>query len=158
MNNYMNKHIKGMAAVLIALAALTGCGQYEDSESQDKGKKAPQIDEETGEKLGPVLYAWVNNSFRALTDPNAAETIHSGPKVDSFMRNLRGDLSYVTNDTWMAKFIGRLQAIFGGNEYKPEKGDPGYSLSYLAMNAKARLAARLLTRQTGENWGPAEVQ
>ena len=132
--------------------------QVEGSESKKKAKKESQIDKDTGEKLGPVLGAWVNNTVRALTDPNAAETIHSGAKVNSFKYNLRGDLSYVTNDTWMAKFIGRLQKIFGGGEYKPENADPGYSSGYLAMNAKVRLAAELLTKLTGEEWAPAEVQ
>lgn len=154
---------KRRAVIQVMRANVQQADMVEDDEDQNaskkkKKKKESQTDEATGEKLGPVLDAWINNTIRALTETAPTETVLSGPKVDSFMRNLRGDLSYVTNDTWMAKSIGRLQSIFGGNEYKPEKADPGYSLSYLAMNAKVRLAAEALTQLTGEKWEPAEVQ
>lgn len=123
-----------------------------------QGQKKQNEDKKTKEKLGPVLPSWVNNTVTALTTSDAAKIVLSGPKVHSFMHNLRGDLSYVTNDTWMANSIGRLQEIFSGSDYKPEQGDAGYSLRYLAMNARVRLTAEMLTQQTGEKWEPAEVQ
>ena len=52
-----------------------------------------------------VMDAWKNNTVRALTasDPHAIKL--SGPKVDSFMRNLTGNMDEVTNDTWQARAL-----------------------------------------------------
>lgn len=96
-----------------------------------------------------VLNAWVPNSIRALTDEDPAKTILSGPKVDSFMRNLLGDVEQVTNDSWVANFALVDQAIFRGSLTAT---DAGKGTGYLAMNAKR------LSKLTGETWSPAEVQ
>ena len=51
-----------------------------------------------------VLDAWINNTVRALSSEDPSTVILSGPKVDSFMRNLQGNVNEVTNDAWMAAF------------------------------------------------------
>ncbi len=101
-----------------------------------------------------VLGAWVNNSVEALTqDPNSV--VLSGPKVDSFMRNLTGVMNEVTNDTWMARYGGQPQTIFSGAR---SQTDAGKGPGYLAMNSKVRETADRLQQITGEAWDPAEVQ
>lgn len=107
-----------------------------------------------GEKS--VLGAWLNNSVRALTDADPAKTVLSGPKVNSFMHNLRGKVDEVTNDAWMANYALIDQSLFGGSLTKG--GDPGKGPGYLAMSSVAREAAAKLTQMTGEEWTPAEVQ
>ncbi len=102
-----------------------------------------------------VLDAWVNNSLRALQTENPSETMLSGPKVDSFMRNLSGVMNEVTNDTWMARYGGVPQTIFGGSL---SATDAGKGPGYLAMNSKVRDTADRLSQITGEQWDPAEVQ
>lgn len=102
-----------------------------------------------------VLDAWINNSVRALAGENPGEDLLSGPKVNSFMRNLLGDVQEVTNDAWMANFALVDQQMFSG---KLTKTDSGKGTGYLAMNAKVRAAAARLTELTGETWTPAEVQ
>jgi ADP-Ribosyltransferase in polyvalent proteins len=103
-----------------------------------------------------VLAAWVPNTVRALTDPNPmADVLLSGPKVNSFMRNLVGDVNEVTNDAWMANFALVNQTMFAGGLNKTDSGKgPGY----LAMSSQVRGAAARLTELTGEKWTPAEVQ
>lgn len=101
------------------------------------------------------LPAWRNNTVRALTE-DPAEIRLSGPKVDSFMRNLLGNVDEVTNDSWMANFANVDQKIFAGGLTK--SGNPGKRPGYLAMTAKVREAADRLTALTGETWSPAEVQ
>ena len=109
-----------------------------------------------GEKgVDSVLDAWRNNSVRALSTPDAAQIRLSGPKVDSFMHNLNGVMNEVTNDAWMANYAGVDQRIFGGSMTKT---DPGKGPGYLAMSAKVREAAERLSKITGEDWTPAEVQ
>ena len=105
---------------------------------------------------GAPLDAWMNNSVRAL---QGTEML-SGPKVDSFMKNLLGNVEEVTNDAWMANYALVDQKIFAGQvrlnaagEKVGQKG-PGY----LAMNARVRETAKALTKLTGETWTPAEVQ
>lgn len=102
-----------------------------------------------------VLDAWINNSVRALSAEDPGTVMLSGPKVDSFMRNLQGNVNEVTNDAWMASFALVDQKIFGGSLTKT---DPGKGPGYLAMNARVRETAAYLTKLTGENWTPAEVQ
>lgn len=102
-----------------------------------------------------VLDAWINNSVRALTSDEPGVSLLSGPKVDSFMRNLLGNVEQVTNDAWMANFALVDQVMFAG---KLSKTDAGKGPGYLAMNAKVREAAKMLTELTGEAWAPAEVQ
>jgi len=102
-----------------------------------------------------VLDAWINNSVSALSAEDPATIRLSGPKVDSFMRNLQGNVNEVTNDAWMASFALVDQKIFGGSLTKT---DPGKGPGYLAMNARVRETANYLTKLTGETWTPAEVQ
>lgn len=112
-------------------------------------------DEETLTKLVRPLVGMnsrVNNSVRALlgkdlenspvlqSDRLDSKTSLSGFKVDSFRRNLLGDLLASTNDSWMAQFSGIPQKIFGTKA------------GYLAFNAKIRRVADKLGIQ------PAEVQ
>jgi hypothetical protein len=102
-----------------------------------------------------VLDAWKNNSVAALTAEDPSKLILSGPKVNSFMLNLQGNVEEVTNDAWMASFSLVDQRIFGGSLTKT---DPGKGPGYLAMNARVRETATYLTKLTGETWTPAEVQ
>jgi len=111
---------------------------------------------EGGGGMFSVLPAWINNTVRALTTENPADIGLSGPKVDSFMRNLVGNVDEVTNDTWMANFAAVDQKIFAGTLLA--SGDPGKRPGYLAMSSLVRSAARRLTELTGDNWSPAEVQ
>lgn len=98
-----------------------------------------------------VLDAWKNNTERALT----GEPMLSGPKVQSFQRNLLGDTNEVTNDAWMARYAGIPQEAFGGSL---NKVDGGKGPAYLAMNSLAREAADRLSQKTGELWTPDQVQ
>jgi hypothetical protein len=104
-----------------------------------------------------VLEAWVNNSMRALTSTSPESLVISGPKVNSFMLNLRGFVNEVTNDAWMANFALVDQVIFKGG-LNAAGTDPGKGPGYLAMSARVRAAAKYLTSLTGEKWTPAEVQ
>jgi hypothetical protein len=107
-----------------------------------------------------VLDAWTNNSVRSLATADPESLILSGPKVDSFMRNLLGDMAEVTNDTWMANAYGIMQDLFAGAARKAASGEklgmkgPGY----YAANVNARQAAKVLEEATGRKWTPAEVQ
>ncbi|MGL6289932.1 MAG: DUF7178 family protein [Silanimonas sp.] len=103
-----------------------------------------------------VLGAWINNSVRALASEDIESLVISGPKVNSFMLNLRGFVNEVTNDAWMANYALVDQTIFSGSLTKG--GDPGKGPGYLAMSARTRQAAEILTKMTGETWTPAEVQ
>jgi hypothetical protein len=107
-----------------------------------------------------VLGAWINNSMTALTAADPKKIVLSGPKVNSFMLNLRGVVDEVTNDAWMANYGGVDQGMFakrptrvGGQEVGSGKG-PGY----MAFSALARRAAKVLSERTGETWTPAEIQ
>lgn len=91
----------------------------------------------------------VPNSVRAMQGylegdkPNTAvdkDAKLSGFKVESFRRNLLGDLTPSTNDTWMAQFANIDKALFGTKS------------GYLAFNAKIRKVADKLDMK------PAEVQ
>lgn len=124
--------------------------------------------------------AWGDNVMRALTHPNPVEmgqdiqtklTIKnpdgdkeiipvdriahgrlSGDKVESFRKNLLGDLSSVTNDTWMAQYGDIYQQMFSRKQ------------NYATMSSLARRTARRLNQVEGidpasdEAWTPAEVQ
>ena len=108
-----------------------------------------------GEKS--VLDAWKNNTYRALTSDDPIKTVLSGPKVNSFMQNLLGNMQEVTNDTWVAIYLAWEQSLFGG-KINASGTEPGKSPGYLAVNAKFREAADILTKRTGQKWEPAEVQ
>jgi len=96
------------------------------------------IDDETLDELGklghiPARY-W--NIQRALKRLDLL-----GPKVNAFQRNLLGDLTDVTIDTWMI--------TFAGTQYIKELSCLGGIEAY---KHRVRRAARVL------NWEPAEVQ
>lgn len=109
-----------------------------------------------GRGRASVLDAWINNTVRALSAEDPAKITLSGPKVNSFMKNLIGYTDEVTNDAWMSNYALVDQTIFSGSLTKG--GDPGKGVGYLAMSAQVRDAAKTLTRLTGEEWTPAEVQ
>jgi len=106
-----------------------------------------------------VMDAWKNNTIRALSaaDPHAIKL--SGPKVQSFYKNLTGNMDEVTNDTWQGRAFNLEQSVFGGAN-RLEDGEklgvksPGYILS----SAATRNAAEVLEKSTGEKWLPAEIQ
>ena len=102
-----------------------------------------------------ILGAWLNNSITALTSENPNTVILSGPKVNSFMLNLRGFMNEVTNDAWMSTFSNIDPALLAKNQ---STSLPGKSAGYMAMNAVVRNAAKILSKQTGQTWTPAEVQ
>lgn len=100
---------------------------------------------------GSVMGAWINNAVSALEAESFADLVLSGPKVDSFMRNLLGHYYEVTNDAWMANYTLMDQKLFSGSKNKAGT-DPGKGPGYLAMNILTRQAAKKL------DWQPAEVQ
>ena len=87
---------------------------------------------------GASLPARMGNANRALRGEGLINL--SGFKVESFRKNLLGDLSAPTNDTWMALFGNVSQDIFGTKS------------GYLGFTAKIRRVAKKL------GWEPAEVQ
>tara|TARA_R110002074_G_scaffold27200_2_gene79145 strand:- start:4844 stop:15754 length:10911 start_codon:yes stop_codon:yes gene_type:complete len=107
--------------------------------------------------MDSVMGAWENNTVRALSADDPTVIVLSGPKVNSFMLNLRGYVNEVTNDTWMGIILGVKQAIFGGS-LNVAGTDPGKGTGYLAASALARKAAKILSNRTGEHWTPYEVQ
>jgi hypothetical protein len=92
-----------------------------------------------------VLDAWTNNAMRALRAPNPLDVVLSGPKVDSFYRNLADDVYRVTNDAWMASGLGVDQGMFSGSPtaLQLSRGDPGLSPGYIASSARMREAGQL---------------
>ena len=103
--------------------------------------------------IASILNSWINNSVLALTAAEPGQVKLSGPKVDSFMSNLVGVVDEVTQDTWMASFMGADPTKLRGGKKSAFKG-----VSYKAMNAVVRKAADILSEKTGELWTPAEVQ
>lgn len=101
-----------------------------------------------------VLGAWLNNSVRALSSNDPLKTVLSGPKVDSFFRNLADDVYKVTNDAWMANVSGVDQGLFRKSPTAKQlsEGDAGFSPGYFAMNARQREAGQKI------NLLPNEVQ
>ena len=110
-----------------------------------------------GHGRASVLGAWINNSVRALSAEDPSKITLSGPKVNSFMKNLVGVTEEVTNDAWMSNYALVEQTMFSGSMTKTP-GDPGKRPGYVAMSARVREAAKKLTQLTGEEWTPAEVQ
>lgn len=98
-----------------------------------------------------VLDAWVNNTVAALgaTDEALAGFTLSGPKVHSFYKNLTGDMNYGTQDAWMAAGLDVDPATMKINP-NLKKGDPGWSPSYVAMNARTREAGDMMGYRPGE--------
>ena len=106
-------------------------------------------------ELREAMENWTQNAIRALSAKESEQIILSGPKVNSFMLNLLGIMEEVTNDTWMAMLGGVDQKLFKG---ELNSRGPGKRTGYLAMNARVREAAEILSERTGEEWTPAEVQ
>jgi hypothetical protein len=114
---------------------------------------------EGGGTEASVLDAWVENSMRALTAVDPTQVQLSGPKVDSFMRNLNGVVNEVTNDAWMANYANVDQAVFAARYLKTPEGKLGdKGVGYIAMSAAVRRAAKVASDLTGETWTPAEIQ
>lgn len=117
-----------------------------------------------GKGLASVLDAWKNNTVRALVSEDPQSIILSGPKVNSFMLNLRRITNEVTNDAWMANYANVNQELFraarvAAPETDPVGGQLGVkSPGYLAMSAVIRKAASIASDMTGEQWTPAEIQ
>ena len=107
-----------------------------------------------GEKS--VLPGWKNNSVTALQEKDPFDIQLSGPKVQSFMKNLQGFYDYSTNDTWQGRAFNVLQDVFSGVDRKDGDGLPGQG--YLATNAAMRRATELLRERTGYDWTVANVQ
>jgi len=109
--------------------------------------------------IDSVLDAWVGNSVRALNTPlnRFDRFVISGPKVDSFMRNLVGNTTEVTNDTWMANYMGIPQESFSGS-MNVARTDPGKGPGYLAANALTRNASEILSTRLGEIVTGPEIQ
>jgi len=105
--------------------------------------------------LDSVMGAWRNNSIEALTSVDPEKIMLSGPKVNSFMLNLRDMVNEVTNDAWMATFADIEQTMFSGSK---TKSDPGKGPGYLAMSSRVREAAQKASELTGDSWTPAEIQ
>jgi len=109
--------------------------------------------------IDSVLDAWVGNTLRALNVPQDSmdRLVISGPKVDSFMRNLANNTIEVTNDTWMANYLGVDQTTFSG-AMNAARTDPGKTPGYLATSALTREAADILSDRLGEEVTPPEIQ
>ena len=87
-----------------------------------------------------TLKAFQGKPLVDFTDPESG----AGYKVESFRRNLLGEMDYATNDTWMQKWLGQLgeaKANFFGNR-----------ANYLATDARTRQVAQKM------GWSTAEVQ
>ncbi len=102
------------------------------------------------------MEAWWKNAARSLTAPSLGDDfILSGPKVNSFYRNLIGHGDEVTNDTWMGYLMGVPQKVFGGSKdlgLDQYGGITGKGPGYIAANALIRRAADM------SNMMPMNVQ
>jgi len=105
-----------------------------------------------------VMDAWVNNSITALKAEEPTEIVLSGPKANSFMKNLLEGYDEVTNDTWMGRAYNVMQDIFGGRTTVATEGKGAKGPGYLLSNAATRRAAAFLEKKTGQKWTAAEVQ
>jgi hypothetical protein len=117
-----------------------------------------EIKQVLGRALGggsSVLPAWSNNVARALSAENPASLRLSGPKVNAFAKNLQGDPTHATLDTWMAKLANMNPKQLAGRP-TPEGGVPHGG--YLAYGARLGQTADELSRATGSPWTPAQVQ
>ena len=108
-----------------------------------------------------ILEAWVNNSIRALTTPDPRAITLSGPKVNSFFRNLADDVYRVTNDAWISNATNIDQGLLRVSPTAQQlaAGNPGYSPGYLALSARQREGgqmARMLPSEAQETiWSVA---
>ena len=152
LNNVNLKNLKKKATAARKNFGINVTGKTEDELRQQLTER---LSEDQLRQLS-VLEAWAPNSIRALSAADPIEAVLSGPKVDSFMRNLLNETAPVTLDTWMAKLARVDQSLFGGSLTKG--GTPGKGATYLAMSARVRETAKKLTKMTGDEWTPAEVQ
>lgn len=114
----------------------------------------------------PAFGSHLSNVVRALSKPEGYDwdkgILLSGPKVESFRRNLSGHLDHATNDAWMSFFAGIDQKEFSGRNSPDEHGTRGVQKPYyMAFTAKTRNVARQLNAglAVGERpWSAAEVQ
>jgi hypothetical protein len=112
-----------------------------------------------GKGEASILPAWLDNSMRALQTDRPEDIYLSGPKVDSFMRNLQGEVNAVTLDTWMANYSLLDQAMFARATAKVGGETMGVkSARYIGYSAAVRKAAAEVSALTGETWTPDEVQ
>lgn len=108
-----------------------------------------------------ILEAWVNNSIRALATPDPRAITLSGPKVNSFFRNLADDVYRVTNDAWISNATNIDQGLLRVSPTAQQlaAGNPGYSPGYLALSARQREGgqmARMLPSEAQETiWSVA---
>jgi hypothetical protein len=101
-----------------------------------------------------VLEAWAANASRVLSADDPLKVTLSGPKVDSFYRNLADDVYRVTNDAWMAGGLGVGQDLFSGSPTAVQlmRGDPGLTPGYIGTSARVREAGQMA------NMLPSEAQ
>jgi hypothetical protein len=120
-----------------------------------------EVQAKSDPSLGHLRGAWKtirSLAHAALTSPDPGDTfskILAGPsshKVDSFRKNLLGELMAATNDTWVARMLGIAHKSLN-------KGYRGSN--YHAVTALTRQATEALNqiRDPGEQeWTPAETQ
>ena len=106
------------------------------------------------------LRSRMKNTLEALTHPDPANLVLSGPEVNSFHRNLMGNVLESTNDGWMAAAGAIDAAKFGGSK---NLLGPGKSATYLAYNAHMRAAVDRVTNLLKEHgvddkWTVPELQ
>lgn len=91
-----------------------------------------------------ILGAWLPNTVRALTAEDPLKVVISGPKVDSFFRNLADDVYRFTNDAWMANATGINQDILRQSPSPAQlaRGNPGFSPAYSALSSRGREGAQ----------------
>jgi hypothetical protein len=104
------------------------------------------------------MKTYSNNSVRALSSDNPSQETLSGPKVNSFARNLQGNVNEVTNDRWIGQYAGLGKHDLSGNDARSREGMKIKGFNYLALNAHIRKVAAALTKRTGETWTPSETQ
>jgi len=99
-----------------------------------------------------VLGAWEGNTIRSLSARDPLKVTLSGPKVDSFYRNLLDDVHRGTLDAWMANGLGINQGYFAGSSdpLRLAVGDPGMMPGYIATNARLRQGANAAKMHTSE--------
>jgi hypothetical protein len=108
-----------------------------------------------------ILDAWVNNTVRALSTKDPRAITLSGPKVNSFFRNLADDVYRVTNDAWISNATNIDQGLLRVSPTAQQlaAGNPGYSPGYLALSARQREGgqmARMLPSEAQETiWSVA---
>lgn len=115
-------------------------------------KKMSPEDQMDPEKVRAMYRKLENSRVEGTDAPNMARALTgdldaplSGPKVTSFARNLQGQFWPITQDVKQAQGLAVRQEYFGGGlqttKIGLELGDPGYSPTYMAANAKIRGAA-----------------